>query len=85
MSELHNPRYLAEVAAGFNARNKNLTINGVRATSDVPPFVLYLEAFWKENEKGFDLGAYRKLPAYRPARSDEALKTWRKGLIGAYR
>gem|GEM_PF-3648224 len=81
MSELHNPAYLAEVAAGFNARNKSLKINGMQATGNLPPFALYLDAFWKQNEKGFDLDRYKKLPAYKPARSDEALRTWRKDLI----
>lgn len=81
MAELHNPGIIAQVASDFDSRNKNLTINGISASAGHPPFTLYLEAFWRENEVGFDLATYKKLAAYKPINSAGVLNTYRSQLI----
>lgn len=66
-AQLRDPKLLSKVMRAFDARNKDLKANGTKASERIPPYALYMETFWKENETGFDLAKYRKLPAYLPA------------------
>ena len=78
MRNLHDPKFLKMVAEGFDARNRKLTINDTRVGENESPFAAYLQAFWKQNEEGFNLAAYRKLSHYRPEDSDIALRTYKR-------
>lgn len=73
---LHDEAYIAEIAHAFDERNKDLVINGKKVVGKTP-FQAYLEMFWEENEKGFNLKVYRDLPAFKPTHSDEVIKMYR--------
>ena len=82
MRSLNDGKFLRTVAERFDARNRSLVINGKRVGEAASPFAAYLKAFWQENERGFDLAGYRKLPRYKPEESDTGLRTYKKFFLG---
>ena len=81
MTDLHDLEFVKGISDAFDKRNAQLHINGKPVPVGESPFMAYVKTSWEENEKGFDLDTYRKLPLYLPNRSQEVLKTYRSSLI----
>jgi len=78
MRQLNDPKFLGVVAKRFDDRNRALIINGKYVGDATSPFAAYTKAMWDENENGFDLAAYRKLPRYETEDSVVALRTYKE-------
>lgn len=80
-AQLHSAALIREVAQNFDLRNRHLIINGRVVSTEGSSFRAYIEASWEENERGFRLDEYRRLPLYEPRHSADSLRTYKEQLL----